>query len=134
MRSSIGGWVLNNLRVPGQREYQHREHRRLDGQRNVLRAIRFGILIVLACYDFKEKPGCVRTLALPIASVERQLQLTFSHLIFSFEPGLITSFQGDAIRSVTLARFLRPFSLYGGILSSQTSGTDRPLPGAFPSF
>ena len=35
---------------------------------------------------------------------------------------------------MTLAHFLRPFSRHGGILSSQTSGADRPLPGALPSF
>jgi len=41
-----------------------------------------------------EKPGCVRTLTFPISSAERQLRLTFSHWISSFEPGFITSFQG----------------------------------------
>ncbi|TRZ92313.1 hypothetical protein D4R89_01475 [bacterium] len=55
-------------------------------------------------------------------------------MIFSFEPGLITSFQGDAVISVTLARFLRPFSRHGGSLSCSTSGIHRPLPGGFPSF
>ena len=69
-----------------------------------------------------------------ILRAERQRLLTFSHLIFSFEPSLITSFQGDAVLSVTLARFLRPFSCYGGSLSSSTSGADRPLPGTVPLF
>jgi hypothetical protein len=69
-----------------------------------------------------------------ILRAERQRLLTFYHLIFSFEPGLIASFQGDSISFMTLARFLRLFSCYGGSLSSQTSGADRPLPGAFPSF
>jgi hypothetical protein len=58
-----------------------------------------------------------------------------SYPAFPFSwPGLITSFQGDAVLSVTLARFLRPFSRYGGSLSSSTSGADRPLPGAVASF
>ena len=52
----------------------------------------------------KEKPGYVRTLTFPIYSAERQHLLTFSHLIFSFEPGLITSFQGHTVVFVTLAR------------------------------
>lgn len=43
------------------------------------------------------KPSCVRTFAFPISSAERQHLLTFSHLIFSFEPGFIASFQGDAV-------------------------------------
>jgi hypothetical protein len=77
--------------------------------------------------DFKEKPGCVHTLKFPISSAERQHVLTFSHMIFSFESGLITSFQGDVVLSMTLARFLRPFSCYGRSLSPSTSGADRPL-------
>jgi hypothetical protein len=40
--------------------------------------------------------------------------LTLSHLIFSFEPGLITSFQEDAVRSVTLGHFLWLFSRHEG--------------------
>ena len=32
---------------------------------------------------------------------------------------VIASFQGDAVLSVMLARFLRPFSCYGGSLSSK---------------
>jgi len=40
------------------------------------------------------KPGCVRTRSFPIASDERQLRLTFSQLIFPFEPGFMASFQG----------------------------------------
>ena len=64
-----------------------------------------------------------------ISSTERQHLLTLSHLIFSFEPGFIASFQGDAVISMTLTRFLRLFSCYGGSLSSSTSGADGPLPG-----
>ena len=40
--------------------------------------------------------------------------MTFSHLIFSFEPGLIMFSQRDAVRSITLARFLRLFSRHEG--------------------
>ena len=69
-----------------------------------------------------------------ILRAERQRLLTFYHLIFSFEPDLLVFFRGDAVRSVTLARFLGPFSCYGGSLSSSTSGMDRPLPGAVASF
>jgi len=47
--------------------------------------------------------------------------LTFYHLIFSFVPGLIASFQGDSISFMTLARFLRLISRYGGSLSSSTT-------------
>jgi hypothetical protein len=43
------------------------------------------------------------------------------------EPGLIVSFQRDAVRSVMLARFLRLSSCYGGSLSPSTSGEDSPL-------
>ena len=39
-----------------------------------------------------------------------------------------------AIRSMTLARFLGPFSCYGGSLSSSTSLENRPLPGTLSSF
>ena len=67
-------------------------------------------------------------------STKRRRLLTFSHLIFSFEPGFITSFQGDTVTSMMLARFLRLFSPHGGSLPSSTSGADRPLPGTLPSF
>jgi hypothetical protein len=62
-----------------------------------------------------------------ISSTERQHLLTLSHLIFSFEPGFIASFQGEAVRSVMLARFLSPFSRFGGSLSFLKSGAGRPL-------
>jgi hypothetical protein len=52
----------------------------------------------------------------------------------AFDPGLAASFQADPVISIMLARFLRPFSCYGGSLSSQASGAGRPLRGAFPSF
>jgi len=64
-----------------------------DYQR-LARAARRTALIHRKLAGFKEDPGCVRTLTFPISSAERQLRLTFSHLIFSFEPGFITSFQG----------------------------------------
>jgi hypothetical protein len=60
--------------------------------------------------------------------------LTFSRPYSPFRAAVIASFQGDAVRSVMLARFLRPFSCYGGSLSSSTSGADRSLPGAVASF
>jgi hypothetical protein len=62
---------------------------------------------------------CVRTLAFPVASDERQRLLTFSRPDSPFRAAVIASFQGDVVRSVTLARFLRPFSCYGGSLSSK---------------
>ena len=62
---------------------------------------------------------CVRTLAFPIASDERQRLWMFFSLIPAFEPGLITSFQGDRILSMTLAPFLELFSRYGGRMASR---------------
>jgi hypothetical protein len=66
--------------------------------------------------DFKEKPGCVRTLTFPISSAERQHLLTFSHLTFSFEPDFTASFQGGAVVFVIFACFLKLFSRLGGSL------------------
>ena len=75
------------------------------------------------------------TLAFPISSAERQHLLTFSNLILSSsKPGFLPSFPGGAVVSMTLVRFLRLLSRYGSSLSASTSGADRPLPGAFPSF
>jgi hypothetical protein len=77
---------------------------------------------------------CVRTRAFPIASDERQRLLTFSRPDCPFRAAVIAPIQGEAARSMTLARFLRLFSCYGGSLSSSTSGADGPLPGTLPSF
>ena len=65
---------------------------------------------------------------------KRQLRLTFSRPDCPSEPGLIPFFLGDAVRSVMVARFLRLFSRHGRSLSPSTSGADRSLPVAFPSF
>ena len=66
---------------------------------------------MLLVLDFKEKPGCVRTLTFPISSAERKLRLTFSRLIFSFEPGLIMSFQGRHGHLLDVGPFLEAILL-----------------------
>jgi hypothetical protein len=48
--------------------------------------------------------------------------LTFSSLIPPSEPDPFPFLQGDAVTSVALARFLRPFSRFDGSVSSSTSG------------
>jgi len=57
-----------------------------------------------------QRPLQARVLAFSIPPVERQRRLTFSLRDFSSEPALLPTFQGDAVISVTLAHFLRPFS------------------------
>jgi hypothetical protein len=76
----------------------------------------------LPFFHLSSNESGVRAPTFTISSPERQHLLTFSRLVFSFEPGLITSFQGDAGRSMTLARFLRPLSRHGGSLSSFNRG------------
>jgi hypothetical protein len=53
---------------------------------------------------------------------------------FAFRAAVIASFQADAVIFLMLARFLRPFSCYGGNLPLRSSGADGPLQGAVPSF
>ena len=91
----------------------------------LLPLLRLGVAVGMAVCPYP----CVSILL-----VERQRGLTFQDPDSPFRAAVIASSQGGAVRSMTLARFLRLFSCYGGSLSSSTSGADRSLPGAFPSF